>query len=141
MLRAWIHSQVIDILPEDKFPNVKVMQAGTWGLTIPGVDTTPDPPFVLIRGGTYDPRGRQLGRSQRFQVWIHDRQGSYLTNIEPNLLLLANVLPTRAPAVHLGWNVTACEFEGTSEDLYDPDKQTAMRYGIFRITGRQVGSA
>lgn len=141
MLREWTYVQVLDILPDSQITDAKILQAGTYAMNIPGVDTTPEPPFIMMRGGTWDPRGSQLGRSQRFQLWVHDAPGSYTTNIEPILLALADGLPSRAPAVYKGWNITACEFEGTSDDLFDPDKQTAVRYGVFRVTGRPLGSA
>lgn len=138
MLRRWLYEQTVSLLA---VPAAKVLEAGAWGLTVPGVDTTPEPPFTIIRGGTYDPRGRQVGRSQRFFLYVHDRQGSYAANIEPMLLTLANGLPDRAPMNFNGWHITACEFEGTSDDLIDADKSTAMRYGQFRITGRPLGSS
>lgn len=136
MLRRWMFEKTVAVLA---IPSTKVLSAGAYGLTVPGVDTTPDTPFVIIRAGALDVRA--AGRSQRFFVYAHDRQGSYATNIDPWLTKLGDELPTLAAVYFQGWYVTACEFEGLSDDLIDSDKGTAMKFGQFRVTGRQVVSA
>ncbi len=141
MLRRWLHANVLDITPNDKITDAKILQAGVWGLTVPNIDTTPDVPFIIIRAGAVDTRLGLAVAAQRFFVYIHDAPGSYVANIEPLLLLLGTELPKRAGVRYQGWSITACEYEGQSDDLTDQDKNTIMRYGQFRITGRPLGSA
>jgi hypothetical protein len=146
-MRTWLYHEVVALMVEldpywEQDPKAPtIMEAGSYGLLRDGVDMKPDPPLIVVRGGTHDPRGRKLGSSQRFTVWVHDYQGSYVTNIEPIIDMLGIELPKRAPTSYDGWRITACELEGTSEDLFDPDKGTAVRNVSFLVTGRALGSA
>lgn len=113
-----------------------IMTASAAGL--PGSPTQePTKPFMLIRSGAIENR-MGVAQSQRFFAYVHDEPGSYI-GIEEILNEVKAALLANLPATIGSTRVTAVEWEGDGDDLYDDTFGTITRYAQFRLTGRQVG--
>jgi hypothetical protein len=113
-------------------PITEVYQGGA--INVPGTPA-PEPPFVVVRGLEWSV-GVGVARQKAYWVFIHDAFGtSYAHRIEPTLHVLSLELPALAPHNADGVHVTACTWEGDSEDLIDDGAHTVTKYGQFRITG------
>jgi hypothetical protein len=99
------------------------------------VDTPAEDLFIIIR---WDPTNAAFGNhgTDRFTVWVHDRQKDYGRIAE-----CLNHLRTLIPAqVHLvgadDWVLTTAKWLGEGPDLYDGGYETLTRYADFQSVSR-----
>lgn len=99
------------------------------------VDTPAEELFIVTR---WDPTTRAFGVSgtDRFTLWVHDRQKDYGRIVEV-LHRLRVLVPEQ---VHLrgadGWVLTTATWLGEGPDLYDGGYETLTRYADFQGSSR-----
>lgn len=99
------------------------------------VDTPEEDLFIVI---AWEPTTRVFGTTgtDRFSIWVHDRQRDY-GRITDALERLKNLVPDQ---VHLrgtdGWVLSTATWLGESRDLYDGGYETLTRYADFQGVSR-----
>lgn len=99
------------------------------------VDTPAEDLFLIIR---WDPTNRVFGTTgtDRFTIWVHDRQKDY-GRITDCLTRLRDLIPAQ---VHLrgedGWVLSTADWLGEGPDLYDGGYNTLTRYADFQGVSR-----
>lgn len=99
------------------------------------VDTPREEVFLIVR---WDPTDAAFGvhGSDRFSVWVHDRDRDY-GRIADILRILRSLIPNQ---IHLpgddGWVLTSAVWLGEGPDLFDDGYGTLTRYADFRASSR-----
>lgn len=100
-----------------------------------GLDVVPVvPPFAVIRWGTVTRTATPAVRRE-LTLWVYDRPGSYLANIEPALKAARAVMDSLPGRAHGDGHIIGVDWLGDSADLYDDIYQCAMRNGTWEVVG------
>lgn len=99
------------------------------------IDTAPEEFFAVINWGLTSPAFGTTG-IDRVQIWVHDKSRDY-GRINAALEQLKNLLPTvnHRPGED-GIVLSAMEWDGESQDLFDSGMGTVTRYADFTAVSR-----
>ena len=114
-----------------------------WTILSSGAVDNPGTPFMILSMGVEQPplNSSPEERTQiiPFDVWVHDKPGTMVDNIDEGCRVLKAYLPTEDGVLVGNMSVYRIKWEETSNDLFDDQYGTNTRRISFSMMTRRSG--
>ena len=129
-VKDWVFNVIVSDPAITAIVGNRILASGAIGASpsSPAEPELPRRPFLVYRAGLVTSLMAGKTASYPFDFWVHDDMGSYTVHINPCLDAIRKAFRNRGPQHWNDRQMYQAQWQGYSEDLYDPDFRTAVRY-------------